>query len=293
MWAIMNEENRQKSSGIVALSMCVTFIFAANAWAKERHLEQVRVALIARAAHCSTCHLDKDQTFWEDGGLNPYGLRLRALGSGDSLADRIVRLDRKKDDDDNNPATQIPLAEGEEATPNNDVDGDGVPNWVEILAESNPGDKENKPSQKRIERVEQVVSCKICHEQINVAGKIGRSANPHNDFGDILALTNDPDDNEARVEADRRRRAAERIPILKRISFNKRKKPKGDKATYWERLRLMYLPTDESAKTSEKRLKEMRKQAVLQKNRLKRDPTLGIPEDHHVLGFLEDAEELD
>lgn len=267
------------------------------AQAKERYLEQVRTTLMLRASRCVTCHIKLDPALWEDEGLNYYGQRLKSVeGGSSSLADRMLLLDRlpNDDDDQNKTVSRPPVGEdGEQLGPDLDVDADGVPNWVEILAESNPGDKKDRPSDKRIERVQQVVSCKICHTANHVPGAIGRAANPHNELGELLALTDDPDDIKKRVTADERRSAAERVPILKRIAINKRKRPDGDRATYWERLRLMYLPIDKEKETSKKRLMSLRKQIIAQKSKRRRDPSLGVPKEGHELGFVEDAKGLD
>jgi len=281
----------------VVAVVLAAWLMPAPASAKEVYLEQVRTALMLRASRCTTCHIEKDQVFWQDGGLNYYGQRLKGLegGASEPLTNRMLLLDRPPRDDDPNATIALPPVgdDGVQLGPNLDVDGDGIENWVEILAEANPGDPDDKPSENRIKRVRFVMSCKICHTGNNLPGKLGREANPHNEFGELLAVTDDPTDRKRRVSPSERRSAAERVPILRRIALNEHVKPDGERATYWERLRLMYLPVDPDRKTNKKRLMKFRKHVIAQKSERRRDPTLGVPKEGHDIGFVEAAKELD
>lgn len=258
-----------------------------DAFAKKRHFEQVRVVLISRAAHCATCHMSNDKSDWDGAGLNIYGKRLHEISPGDPLADRILMLEH-------GPTSRDTGAERERRERDRDIDGDGVPNWVEILARSNPADAAVKPSEKRIERVRRVVSCKICHIDTNLPGKRGLAANPHNAFGKMLSETTGSKGGNGNATAAERHRAAERIPILKRIELTMRKRPKGSRATYWEKLRLMRLPADEADQPSPRALKSFRKWAAAQRSKKKRDPARGmIDPAHDNEGFLQDCKRLE
>ncbi len=282
----------------VASFVLVAGLLPISAPAKEVYLEQVRTALMLRASRCSTCHVDNDPVLWTDDGLNYYGQRLKSIegGSSEPLSNRMILLDRPpQDSDDPNATVALPPVgdDGVQLGPNSDADGDGIENWVEILAEANPGDPDDKPSENRIKRVRYVMSCKICHTGNNLPGKIGREANPHNEFGELLAVTDDPTDRKKRVSPADRRSAAERVQILRRIAVNSHVKPEGERATYWERLRLMYLPVDPDRPTNKKRLMNLRKHVIAQKSERRRDPTLGVPKEGHEIGFVRAAEGLD
>lgn len=265
----------------------VWFCTSRAAFAKERHLEQLRVVLISRAARCATCHVSDHKKDWENAGLNLYGQRLHEISPGDSLGDRILMIEHGPTSSDN----EEDRAKREK---DQDIDGDGVPNWVEILAKSNPGDAKIKPPKGRVDRVKRVINCTICHTDTNLPGKQGLEANPHNAYGDLLSQTTDPKDVNANTPKAERQRKAESIPILKRIDMTKRRKPKGSKATYWEKLRLMRLPADDEDNPSAKSLKTFRKWAAEQRSKKKRDPTRGTADPaHEDEGFMQDAKHLD
>lgn len=269
----------------VATALLLT-IAAKTADAKPRHLEQVRTTLVVRAIRCNSCHVSNDAEKWDGAGLNPYGERIQKVAPDEKLGERIALLDH-------GPHRDSVDEDKEQKEKDLDVDGDGVRNWIEIIAGSNPGDAKSKPAKDRIERVERVVGCNICHAETGIFGKRGLDANPHNDFGKLLAMTVDPKDAE-HVSDDELRRGAEALPILQRITFAKKKKAKGGNATYWEKLRLMREPANEDDNPSDKSLKSFRKRTARQRYKSKRDPTRGIDVEEHPLGgFLDDAKKLD
>lgn len=249
---------------------------------KERHFEQLRVVLISRAARCNSCHTSADGQ-----DLNAYGQRLHALSQDDSLADRIASLEA-------GPRVGDSEAKRVQKQKDQDVDQDGVPNWVEILARTNPADSEDRPKAKKVRRIERIVGCNICHEATNLPGEDGLAANPHNEFGDLLAKTYDlPRQSKPKTE-EALRLAAERTPILKRLVKTKKKRPRKSKATYWQKIRLLHNPNDPEDNPKTKTLKRFKKQAAAQRSKRKRDPTRGLAcEAHPSSGFLLDAEALD
>lgn len=280
--------SRQFKNLALRTTLAVVLVTTANGvFGKERHLEQVRVVLIARAARCASCHVSNDKSEWEGQGLNIYGKRLGEISPGDALADRIAMLEH-------GPTSSDGGAEAARKKQDQDIDGDGVPNWVEILARANPADPKNKPAQARIERVERVVTCNICHTQTNLPGKQGLEANPHNTFGELLSETTREKPGATPGTERDKQRSAERIPILKRIELTRKRKPKGGKATYWEKLRLMRLPADEDDNPSKESLMSFRKRAARQRSKTKRDSTRGMVDPAHDNdGFLKDCVHLD
>lgn len=263
--------------------VAVLALLPAEAWAKERHFEQLRVVLISRSARCVTCHTSADGA-----GLNAYGQRLHALPADDALADRIAALEA-------DPPAGASEAERAEKARDRDIDGDGVPNWVEILAGADPASAEHRPKPKRAERITRVVSCKLCHTANHLPGKDGVAANPHNAFGELLATTFDLPRRRRRPKTDAAvRAAAERTPILRRLVKIRKKRPRKSRATYWQKIRLLRAPADPDDNPTSKALKRFKKKAAHQRSKRKRDPTRGLDcPAHRADGFLRDADGLD
>lgn len=285
--SMLDMSRRHRSLRLYLLAGVAIFAATDGATAKERHLEQLRVALVARAARCVSCHVSDDKAAWDGAGLNQYGQRLHAVSPGDTLADRIAELDHGPKSSDSGDAA---------ATRKNDqdIDGDGIPNWIEILAGASPADPKSVPAPKRVERVRRVISCSICHTQTHLPGKQGLEANPHNEFGELLSVTTGEKNKSSEDAQSNRRRAAERLPILKRIELTRKKKPRGGKSTYWEKLRLMRSPADSEDNPSKENLASFRKRAARQRSKKKRDLTRGmIDAAHDNDGFLQDGKLLE
>ncbi len=251
--------------------------------AKEKHFEQLRVLLIADAAKCTSCHEQADGAT-----LNAYGKELAVLGDKETLSDRILRIEADA------PLEAKP-ADRKRIEKNHDVDGDGVPNWIEILAGASPANKDHAPSPPEVERIASSVSCTACHTSVNGPGE-GLAANPHNELGKRLATTfvvkkgarePRPVGKEAIAEA------AERTPILTRLEMVKTKKPKGGKVTFWERLLLRYPTVDAKKEPSARDLAEFKRERVRQKKKTARERDRGLATKAHPLdGFLLDAKGL-
>ncbi|MFQ5490654.1 MAG: hypothetical protein ACE5GE_08025 [Phycisphaerae bacterium] len=256
---------------------------ASAAIAKPRHYEHLRAALLAKAAHCNTCHTGNDGP-----GLNAYGQALADVGDAQPLADRIAKLEGKPTKDSSDGTR--PKLDAQ-----TDVDEDGVANWVEILAGTSPADADSTPDEQAVDRVYATVSCKTCHRALNLDGKRGLEGNPHNELGALLRKTFKlargkprPKNKEDRAEA------AQQTPILARFMKIRSKKPKGVDASYWQQLRMLHHPTDESDLPDTEELEIFKAQAKAQKRRSTRDPTLGLNCKAHKLdGFLKDAKKLD
>ncbi|HKQ47682.1 MAG TPA: hypothetical protein VJZ71_06415 [Phycisphaerae bacterium] len=249
--------------------------------AKERHYEQVRVLLISRMASCVSCH-----TTAAGNKLNTYGERIAAQPKSMPLADRIARLERdakggRKQNGD------------ETAADDRDVDGDGVPNWVEILARKSPANAKDKPDAETAERIQSVVSCNICHKD-GGPGE-GRGRKPHNEFGELLAKTGRGAKGAPKAKDDREaRKSAERVSILARLLQVRTKKPKGSAATFWQRLRLLHAPADAIDKVTPEEVKKLKKEIAAIKREKKKTPKRGLDcKAHRNDGFLLDGEGLE
>lgn len=256
---------------------------APSVQAKEKHFEQLRVLLIADAAKCVSCHEQADGKT-----LNEYGKQLTALGPDETMADRILKLEADA------PLEAKP-AERKRIEKNHDVDGDGIPNWIEILAGANPANKDSAPSPSDTERVKASVSCTTCHVSVNGPGE-GLAANPHNELGKRLAATfaikkggrgPRPVGKEAVAEA------AERTPILSRLEMVKTRKPKSGKATFWERLLLRYPTADVKNEPPARDVAELKREQARRKRKSARERDRGLAAKAHPLdGFLLDAKGL-
>ncbi len=266
-----------------AVSVLLPLADPPAAWSKERHFEQVRVLLVSKAAKCTTCH-----TSAEGMALNEYGRRLHDLPGDESLADRNAALEAEQ-------PVGATDAERRQNLADQDVDKDGVPNWVEILAKANPADAHDKPKPKTAERIRRDIGCNMCHRANNLPGKQGLEANPHNELGKLLSETVPKTRGKARPKSpDAVRTEAERIPILTRLEMNRTKRPPRSKASYWQKIRLLHDATDPADNPSAKALSRLKQEARSQQSRGKRDPTLGLDcKAHPKDGFLLDAEKLE
>jgi hypothetical protein len=105
----------------------------ANKAAFSRHYDHF---LARRLNSCTTCHLpssNKNPETLEEFPHNPFGARLRTLGR------ELSEMGKSKE-----IAARLLLAAEE------DSDGDGLPNEVELLLGSAPGDVSDKPGEKEI-----------------------------------------------------------------------------------------------------------------------------------------------
>lgn len=149
--------------------------------AEEAHLERVKGELIALHVQCTACHADT-----RGEGLTGYGQRLADMGDAEPLRDRVARMERR--------VSEVVLSVDPDAERDRvDIDGDGVLNWVELLCGTDPSSAASAPPMARAEaatptlreRVENVVSCTLCH--LGPAAELRKDDAPHNTFGQTLA----------------------------------------------------------------------------------------------------------
>jgi hypothetical protein len=249
--------------------------------AKKRHFEQLRAVLVLKAARCTSCHASEDGA-----GLNAYGRRLADFPESEPIAERVAALE---------PLAAPPEAAAEAPLDTDtDIDGDGVANGVEILAGANPADRESTPNRSSRNRVETVVSCRICHTATNLPGE-GLKANPHNDLGQLLSRTFAPSRDAPKPKGDAEiREAAQRTPIIRRLALIRKNRPRGAAATYWESLRLLHPPADTADQPSRETVRAFRKSAFGRRKDRKRPDFMGkkCPTEQ-IDGLLKDAGPLD
>lgn len=254
---------------------------------KERHLEQVRTLLVVREARCTSCH--ESQSSEE---LNAYGRRLANRPAGMSWAERILQMeqsDSRLDGGEEKPEEQA----NRPSTPDSDVDGDGVANWVEILAHTSPANKKDTPEAALAARITAAVSCRMCHTATDQLG-VGQEANPHNELGALLAKTVEKKSSNRPKDADAIRQQAEAVPILRRLALTKVKRPPKSAASYWHRIRLYRSTTDLGDAPTREAVQKFRNGIARRKRNGRSTPTTGFehpahPED----GFLRDGKGLD
>ncbi len=256
---------------------------ALPALGRPGHFEHIRAALISKAALCTSCHVAADS-----GDLNAYGQQLHDLDSETPLADRIAELEGE-------PTRATAAGTRPELNGQTDVDADGVANWVEILAKTNPSDGDDTPKEEAVDRIYNVVSCKVCHEAMNLPDKRGLAANPHNEFGGLLFKTFKLEKGEKRPKgADEVHQSAARTPILTRLAKVRKKKPKGSDASFWHQLRLLHAPGDSQDVPTSEELESFQADAKAQRKKATRDPNRGLSTKAHKLdGFLKEAKKLD
>src|SRR5262245_9206243 len=101
-----------------SLAFVLVAALTTPALAKEEHYQRVRVLLMTEKASCTSCHTSPSSK-----DLNLYGKALADNGKGDPLADRMLLLDR-------DPPDNASAADKQKQHRLQDIDGDGVPNWV-------------------------------------------------------------------------------------------------------------------------------------------------------------------
>ncbi len=130
---------------LTVLSSIGLLLLGASAWAKPAHKKALADFLGPRLAprlnDCRTCHLPDAPGGVEgsDKPHNPFGARLAAV------RDELKKAGKKSD-----------IADRIRAIANEDSDGDGVPNLLELLAGHNPGDKADRPSAAELDKALQV-----------------------------------------------------------------------------------------------------------------------------------------
>src|SRR5262249_22719308 len=132
---------RRAVTGLVTWPILAASVLAtpANRSALKNHYDRFLPEALNR---CTTCHLPsslKDPQNLDEFPHNPFGRRLRALGEELSAKGKSSSL-----------ATRLELVAAE------DADGDGVPNQVEILLGTNPGDAKDTPDPESLKKAPQL-----------------------------------------------------------------------------------------------------------------------------------------
>jgi hypothetical protein len=265
----------------IAISVVIALTPMRDVQAKEDHFKQVRVLLIAANIRCTTCHALPDGA-----GLNAYGKRLSDIGRDEPLSERIATLESDPPIDASDEQRRQILAA-------QDIDRDGIANWIEIVAQSSPADASDKADEKIVKKVQTAVSCNLCHTLTGGPGE-GLDANPHNAFGKLLARTFVLPRRARKPAGDEAvREASERTPILKRIESIAKKKPKAARSNYWERILMLRSPADPADEPPPRELSAFRRDLARRRSQSKRDPDRGLGHKAHAVdGFLEDARGL-
>jgi hypothetical protein len=127
----------------LTIGILAGFLAAAVAQAKPVHKRALADYLGPRLARhlnrCETCHLpEKPGAIDDEKPHNPFGARLAIV------KDQLEKAGKKAD---------IPTCL--ETIADEDADGDGVPNLLELLSGHNPGDSKDRPSAAEIDRAKQ------------------------------------------------------------------------------------------------------------------------------------------
>jgi len=260
-----------------------------SAQAKPEHFQQVRAVLMSRVARCTTCHTSDDGS-----ELNAYGQAI-AQQPGDGIGMKLMRFEEKARQQRSDAAGNDESGDAARKTALADIDGDGVPNWIEVLGNANPADANDRPALEWQQRIEGAVGCNICHSAVGIPGQRGLAANPHHAYGKLLSHTfvtekgrPRPKGREAQLEA------AGRTPILQRMNKARGRKPRGSAATYWQKLRLMHDLNKADDEPTKEDVQEFKQRARRQRSAKQRDPHLGWNCDAHPIdAFLKDARRLE
>jgi hypothetical protein len=236
----------RNTGGLCGLASVVLTLAAGSAAAKEGHLEDMKLALVETRITCATCHPDP-----EGRTLTDYGRRIADLGAATSVQERVKEMERRPTE-----ATLKLDAEGERRR--TDIDGDGVLNWVEILAGSDPSNAEDPPNRGKSPeftalrtKIETVVSCALCHVDAEVK-PIGADKAPHNPLGEALAKLAAP-------KPGVRPADAAPPPVMTRFKSLENVDTDKDKARNWHEIVTFHSPTDAADTPTDEELKAVRK----------------------------------
>lgn len=188
---------------------------------KPIHFEQVKAQLIASRIRCTDCHVGR-----EDSMLTAYGKLIGEQGSDLPLTDRVQEIESSV------PAT-APDDVRQKAAGRVDLDGDGILNWVEILAGTNPSQTDSRNAMH--DRIDRVVGCQLCHESVASGGNAGERA-PHNAFGEALKGLSPKSGGGGGERANH--------PILPRLKSREKADTDKDKVKDWDEILLFSHPAD-------------------------------------------------
>lgn len=225
----------------------IGFYGAGIASAVPPHFEKLKFELIGQHINCTHCHVAEDSA-----ELTAYGRAIGELDLNRSVPQRVRDLERS------------PKKPGDDVAPTADVDGDGIQNWVEILAGLNPSEKDESGDQ--TERIISVVSCHLCHTAVNEPGATQAERAPHNQFGAALADQN-------RGQRDQGRDG--RLDILDRLKRVKSRDSDDDSVRNWDEIVLFYSAGDKNDVPSEEDV-----ESIAKERKRRRPSKEGFGRDH-------------
>lgn len=218
----------------------ILFLLSAVSVAKPIHFEDLKFELITQNIRCTDCHTDT-----EDPALTPYGQHIADEGSDQSIQARVRTFEESlsltaSDDEKKEAADRI------------DIDSDGITNWIELLANTNPSvaDERNKMH----DRIERVISCKLCHVSVAAFPQPGRERAPHNAFGDSLK-----DDDSKRAKRRRRKSINADDDILARLKQSRRTDSDKDRIKDWDEITTFHHPADKDDTPDRDLVKQFKK----------------------------------
>ncbi len=241
-----------------------------DATAKPIHFETLKLQLIEQHIRCDTCHASRqDQT------LSSYGTLIADEGAETPITRRVRTVEAELS------STASDATRKAEA-PRIDLDGDTIPNWVEILAGTNPSQPNERTDTH--EQILRVISCKLCHTSISKRSQPGKNRAPHNAFGALLEKAGNKERNgkgrkgknrKGRSQAGRNRNTQDSdatIPIAPRLKKAHRRDTDRDKVKNWDEIITFHHPADQDDTPSEEEVKSAKEK---QRTRRKEDEGFG------------------
>jgi hypothetical protein len=231
----------------------------------EAHFEAVKFKLLGEHIRCTHCHASRDDTT-----LTLYGQKIAEMGKAWSVPERVRRHEKEIPAN----ANETEHAAGQSRL---DVDGDGVPNWIEILSDHDPSVKETvaegaaaDSGAPPVERVTALMKCTLCHIRVDAVAGPGKSRAPHNAFGKSLT---EFDAKGHRLHGAAAKQAdAEDVEVLKRLDLIANEDADGDQAPNWTEIRTFHHPADATDKPTPAEIKALRQSEA---ERRKQDESFG------------------
>jgi len=256
-------QHRRRGWLFMGGAFLVSSVFAADAvTAREPYLQRLKLRLAMEQIRCVDCHVSSASE-----ELNAYGREIARHGDKDApFFDRWLEAEEPVSSIDDEAAQK-------KAKQRLDVDGDGVPNWVELLAGSSPAEKKSVPPQpekERVtpmaERITEAIDCRLCHIRTDAPAGDGRSRAPHNAFGVELARLGELLEKrrlprstaEARGDTDYEPAPAH---ILARLAHLEKRDADHDGVRNWDEIRLYHHPAERDDRPDREKIRALRETA--------------------------------
>ncbi len=250
--------SRTTGIGLIALIVLIApWMVSQSVFAKPIHFESLKFELITQNIRCTDCHTDSAGPT-----LTTYGQHIADEGDDESIQARVRAFE-------GSPSLTASDEQKQQSSDRIDIDGDGIANWIEILASTSPsaGNDRNDTHS----RIERVITCKLCHESVAAFPQPGRERAPHNAFGESLKNHDSgKSDRQNRGSGKARRRRKKSSDtgddILIRLKKSRRTDADKDRVKDWDEITTFHHPADKTDTPPRDLVKQLKKHLRSRRN---------------------------